>query len=411
MHRRFPALALVAALAACAPAPPDDTASIPLPGGPGAEYYQRWPHGPNPTGDPFVFPVTVWMQDPVSLDTGTPDGRAYRDIGVPATLGLWDDERWHERQAGLYATGWKAYVSAGKVDAVLADPGRAAHYLGYLVADEPDMQKSAGHRYHPELQPSAVLRRADEVRAQDPTRPTFVNFGMWMGTPDGRHDYAYVEETYEQDMRTYCQAADIASADFYGWTHPDPDKVGAFRYGQVVDTMRKWCGTGKPVYGFVETGHPYEGGGLITADQVESAVWNAIVHGADGINYFAHSFYPEGDDDFVSALTRPEIAARLKDVNARLQRLAPVLNAGGGAAFTMRGDGDVPITVRLEKGHVLAQADGTPARPDSGRTRAAIPVPVTEGTAEVVDENRTVPITGGRIVDDFAPYGFHVYRY
>ncbi len=406
-------LVVVGVLAGCSAPPRPVPEVVELVGGPTADYYRKWANGPNPLGDRGIFPITVWMQDPSGMDVGKLTGTAYREIGVPVTLGLWDDEWWYRRRDALYETGWSAYVSHAKVDAVLADPGRAKHFLGYLIADEPDMQKAYGDRFHPEFQPSAIVQQAAETRAADPSRPTIINFGVWMGTPGGGVGYGYIEKSYEEDMRTYCSAADIASADYYGWTHPDRDKVGAYRYGQVVDTMRKWCGPDKPVYGFVETGHPHERGELITPDQVESAVWNSILHGANGINYFAHSFYPEGEGEYASAITRRDVADRLARLNLRLQALAPVLNAP--ALSGVRGVGDVPIATLHKvvdgRRYVLAQADGDDARPGSARTRASISVPVGDGVVEVVDEGRTVSVVDGVVVDDFLPYQAHVYRF
>ena len=403
------------------PAPRGPTTGVPTgpATGPSLDYYKKWSNGPNPSGDPNHFPIAVWMQDPSGLENGSDGplvGKAYQDIGIPVTLGMWDNEWWYLRQEALYRTGWSAYVSPAEVDTVLGDPAHAKNFVGYLVADEPDMQKVYGDVFHPEFQPSAVLRQANDVRAKDPTRPTYVNFGVWMGTPGGGVGYGYIEKTYEEDMRTYCSAADIASADFYGWTHPDRDhRVGAYSYGQVVDIMRKWCGPDKPLYGFVETGHPHDKGGLITPDQMEQAVWNTIVHGATGINYFAHSFYADGRGEYASALTRPEISARLKEVNARLRSLAPVLTGRNYPGVTVQSTNGIPVSLLHKvvqgKHYVVSQADGNADHPGSGATKAEITVPVRGGTATVVDENRTVPIADGRIVDDFAPYQAHVYRF
>jgi Beta-galactosidase len=409
LRRKLTLLVAAVFLCSCTAPPPQPVAPEP---GPTAEYYRKWPNGPNPTGDPSVFPITVWMQDPSGMDTGMPTGLAYQDVGIPTTLGLWDDEWWYRRRDALYETDWTAYVSYAKADQVLADPARAKHFLGYLIADEPDMQKAYGDRFHPEFQPSAVLEQANKTRAQDPSRPTFINFGIWMGRPGGGVGYGYIEKSYEEDMRTYCEAADIASADDYAWTHPEPERRGAYHYGLVVDTMRKWCGPDKPIYGFVETGHPHEKGGLITPDQLEAAVWNTIVHGATGINYFAHSFEPNGGGEYASAITRDDIAGRLRELNARLQSLAPVLNARNLPGVAVKAD--IPVTA-LHKlvgsdRYVLAQADGDAEHPDSGVTKAAITVPTKASTATVVGENRTVPVVDGVITDDFAPYGFHVYR-
>ncbi|CCH29850.1 hypothetical protein ABZ816_40450 [Actinosynnema sp. NPDC047251] len=407
-------------LCSCAPVVPPVAPPGEVVGGPTADYYRKWVNGPNPAGDPSIFPINVWMQDPSEVVDGKLVGAAYREIGVPATLGLWDDPAWSRRRDALFATGWSAYVSHGKVDSVLADPGHARSFLGYLLVDEPDMQKSSGGRLHPEFQPSAVLRVAQETRAKDPSRPTVVNFGAWMGTPKGRERYGFVEQSYEDDMRTYCSAADIASADYYGWSDADSGVVGAFRYGEVVDTMRRWCGADKPVFGFVETGHPYEDGELISPDQVESAVWNCVLHGANGINYFAHSFYPEGRGDFASAVSRADVASRLKALNARLQALAPVLNApavggvqGKGVA---EGKGAVPVAVlhKVVEGwhYVFVQADGDEARPGSARTRVELSLPLgARGDVEVLDEGRSVAVVDGVLVDDFEPYQVHVYRF
>ncbi len=380
------------------------------------EYYKKWANGPNPTGDPRIFPINVWMQDPSSVEGGAKIGKTYPEIGIDFGIGLWEDEWWYLRREGLIATDWRVYADPKRVGEVLADTAHARNYVGYLVADEPDMNKVYGDVFHPDMQPSAILAKANETRAADPSRPTYLNFGVWMGTPGGGVGYGYIEKSYEEDMRTYCSAADIASADYYGWTHPDRgDRVGAFSYGEVIDTMRKWCGPDKPLYGFVETGHPHDKGEVITPEQLESAVWNTILHGATGINYFAHSFYPDGKGEYSSVLTRPEIMAKVKAVNARLKSLAPVLNAPNLAGVVAKSGNEIPVSVLYKQAEgarwVIAQTDGNTSQPRSGAARVEITVPVESGTATVVDEGRTVSIENGKIVDEFGAYQVHVYRF
>ncbi|MFD0207100.1 MULTISPECIES: hypothetical protein [Saccharothrix] len=411
MTRTAALAALVLALTACT-AEPKRPEPAPTPPGPSVDYYKRWANGPNPTGDPTVFPITVWMQDPSGVEHGEKLGRAFPKIGIDTGIGLWEDEWWYLRQEGLHETDWRVYVDGTRVDTVLADTAHARNYVGYLIADEPDMNKAYGDEFHPDMQPSAILKAADAVRAKDPTRPTYLNFSPWMGTPTGEVGYGYIEQSYEEDMRTYCSAADIASADYYGWTHPDRNHtVGAYSYGQVIDTMRKWCGPDKPLYGFVETGHPHDRGETITPDQLESAVWNTILHGATGINYFAHSFHTDGTGEYSSVLTRPDIKDRVTAVNALLKSLAPVLNSPNLPGVTATSDNGIPVSVLHKQGWLLAQTDGTKDHPRSRSARVTLTVPVSSGTATVVDENRTVPIVDGRIVDDFGPYQVHVYRF
>lgn len=402
--------------AACTVRAQEEPRRAPVGPGPSVDYYERWVNGPNPTGDPAVFPINVWMQDPSGIENGRKVGLAYPEIGVDVGIGLWEDEWWYLRQEGLHETDWRVYVDGTRVDAVLEDTAHARNYVGYLVADEPDMNKVYGDVFHPEMQPSAILRAADAIRAKDPSRPTYVNFSPWMGTPTGEVGYGHIEESYEEDMRTYCSAADIASADYYGWTHPDRgDTVGAYSYGEVIDTMRKWCGPDKPLYGFVETGHPHTHGEIIDPDQLESAVWNTILHGATGINYFAHSFYTEGRGEYASVLTRPEITARVTAVNARLKSMAVVLNAPNQPGAAATGDNGIPVASLRKhvdgQWWVLAQTDGTRQHPRSLAAEVTIEVPVPSGTATVVDENRTVPIVDGKVVDHFDPYEVHVYRF
>ncbi|GAA3884256.1 hypothetical protein GCM10022243_56280 [Saccharothrix violaceirubra] len=413
MKRRAVAAVVLLATAACTAAATEEDAAPP----PSVvEVYKRWPNGPNPTGDPAVFPINVWMQDPSALEGGVKLGDAYPEIGIDFGIGLWEDQWWYLRRDGLVQTDWRAYPDPKRVDEVLADKEHQRNYVGYLVVDEPDMNVAYGDQFHADMWPSAVLKKSNEVRAKDPSRPAFINFGVWMGTPGGGVGYGYIEKSYEEDMRTYCQAADIASADYYGWTHPDRnERVGAYTYGEVLDTMRKWCGPDKPLWGFVETGHPHDKGELITPDQLESAVWNTILHGATGINYFAHSFYTDGKGEYSSVLTRPEIKERVKAVNARLKALAPVLNAASVPGVSAKSRNDVPVSVLHKKASgarwVIAQTDGNATLPRSGKATVEITVPVSSGTATVVDENRTVPIVDGRIVDDFGPYQVHVYRF
>jgi hypothetical protein len=411
---------LVAAVTASVPATVSPTGMeraepVPPPGYL-SDYYRKWVNGPNPTGDPRFFPINVWMQDPSGIEVGAKLGASYQDAGVQATVGVWEDEWWYLREEGLYSTGWKAYVDPKRVSDVLGDPTHAKNYLGYLIADEPDMNKAYGDVFHPDMQPSAILKKSDEVRTQDPSRPTYLNYGVWMGTPGGEIGYGYIEKSYEEDMRTYCAAADIASADFYGWTHPDRDaKVGAYSYGAVIDTMRKWCGPDKPLYGFVETGHPHTKGETINADQMETAIWNLIVHGATGIDYFAHSFHEDGTGEYASLMTRPDIKAKAIEVNKRLQELAPVLNSHSLPGVSVLTTNDIPVTLlyKIYEGdrYIVSQSDGDKQHPLSGTTTATIEVPVPSGTATVLGENRTVPISDGKIIDSYNPYQLHIYRF
>ncbi len=43
-------------------------------------------------------------------------------------------------------------------------------------------------------------------------------------------------------------------------------------------------------------------------------------------------------------------------------------------------------------------------------TKASFTVKSAKGTAEVIGENRTIPLKNGKFEDDFKPYEVHLYR-
>jgi len=63
-----------------------------------------------------------------------------------------------------------------------------------------------------------------------------------------------------------------------------------------VDRLRSWTNYQKPVWVHIETTN-ISGGGAPTPQQTRAETWMALIHGATGIDYFCHSFYPSENDD------------------------------------------------------------------------------------------------------------------
>lgn len=380
----------------------------PAPTGSWADYYRRWSNGPNPTGDPSWFPVGVWFQDPQKDVYGVKGGSVWKSIGVNLNIGLWEDQWWNIRFDGAKATSWHSFVAPHRRTTI----GDDELFPAYLLGDEFDMFKVNGN---PADMPASVLARANEQRAADPTRPVYINYGKGMAIRGWVGYHIDPGSTYERDMKKYADAADLISADMYGYTDPweGASLEGAWAYGALVDNVRYYAqAPEKPVWGFVEGTSPFSEGDTITPDEMESAIWCMIVHGANGILYFSHDFADGGDDEM---LRTPAIKDRAARVNARIHRLAPILNTVSTSGVTVTRSNAVPVT-HMHKIHggshyVLAQTDGTAQLPLSGSTVATFSVPVQSGTVTVVDEGRTIQIMDGKFTDTFGPYGFHVYKF
>jgi hypothetical protein len=359
------------------------------------DYYQRWANGPryNPTTE---FPVGVWQQDPGASRTSGTDASHFKTLGVNLYVGLWDYLSTHPTETvnAISANGARAYDWARGV----------AHQevlQAQLGEDEPDGRG---------ITPAQNQAANDQLRAADPSRPVYQNFtkGIYPGS-----------WTTAADKRAWCASADIVSLDYYAYTDPwedDTGELGARHYGAAVDALETYC-PGKPTYAFVETSQPFNDPDRIQPGEFEAAVWNAIVHGADGITYFVHDFYtPDGGSnlwgEYGDTLGLP-VGARMKTVDARLAAYAPALNAPDDTTAPASATGNVTVlTKRLANGQVwvFAQADGSPMAEQSAAVDSTVTIPGASGTVTVLDENRTVTAAGGQFTDHFGPYGFHAYR-
>jgi hypothetical protein len=414
-----------------------DPPSEPVPAVPSrSDRFKRWSNGPNPTGDPAYWPIGVWMQNPDRVLDGKTSAQAYAEIGVnvDVTINQWPGAAWAPAMEDeLIARTWDATMWAGGdyrsttfpgVDRVKARPEVAPRVKMWGLDDEPDIRRD--NTTDTTIFPTNFKTFGDKVRAADPTRPVYANYGKAMGVPDWN---GYHKEspggtgTYAGDMKLYGDAVDILSVDFYGWTDPyeAASQRGAWTYGRAIDSARRNCGPDKIVLGFVEGSHPWSvsapgaANSTITPEQLEAAVWNIVVHGADGVVYFAHHFDNTGTVYEDGMLRLPQVRARVALVNQAFKALAPVLNAPsvtGQVSVTSTGSVPVSFMHKRHAGahHIVAQADGNASKPLSGATTATFTLPVQSGTAEVYGEQRTVPIVGGKLVDTFAAYGHHVYR-
>ena len=357
--------------------------------------YATWLNGPSP--DPQYFPIGVWLQSPANA-------ARYQQIGVNLFIGLWQGPT-EEQLAALSDADMRVICAQNEVGlAHVADPIIA----GWLHGDEPDnAQPIPGEQgYGPAIDPAVLQADYERMTAADPTRPVWLNLGQgvaneeWVGRGGPREDYP-----------RYVATTDIVSYDVYpvsGIRKTDGERY-LWYVAKGVDSLRHWATESQPVWNVIETTRINSERGPTPA-QVRSEVWMSIVHGSTGIVYFCHEWNPV----FREARLLEDDAMRLgvAQINAQIQRLAPVLNAATlvDGVVSVSSNDSVPVDVLVKSHTGDAWVIATAMR--VGDTRATFTVAgAGSSQVQVIDEGRVLNMEDGVFQDDFAgDYAVHIYQ-
>jgi hypothetical protein len=290
-----------------------------------------------------------------------------------------------------------------------SEVGDDARVVGWHVSDECEMGEGCNGsteqaRLAQQKQMAASLTFNDGRFLQS-------NFG------NGVLGTYWASSTMAQQVGT----VDVSSVDKYAYSSPAVDFVmnqswnwtsgknpaSSSAYGWLQDRMETYSSptASKPNWVFVETAKPYlteSGARTIQPDQIEGAVWNAIIHGAAGISYFQHN--NNGCGNYSILECGATLTNKITSIDAQVTRLAPVINTqsyvwnfGPGLATSLKTSGGYA--------YIFAMTDGS-----TGSKTFTLPAGVS-GNVEVVDENRTIAVSGGKFTDSFpAEYTHHIYR-
>jgi hypothetical protein len=286
--------------------------------------------------------------------------------------------------------------------------------VGWVVSDECDMGLGCtGADQYANL--ADQKSKVDRLRGFGDGRFMFANYGNGL-----LHTY-WSTDTMDDLM----QVVDVASADKYFYTSPHiwgitPDSpywpkgatvASSGTYGWLVDQMKKYLDPAKlhPNWMFVEVARPYlseDGSRVIEPNQLEGAVWSAIIHEARGIAYFQHSNDPTCGG---YALIDCDQARKdkVRDVNAKIQALAPVLNTQSYVHDFANGT-ETMLKANGGSAYVFAGI-GLLGKP--GTKTFTLPPGIRGTVVKVVGEDRTIPVTNASFSDAFAAeYTHHVYE-
>lgn len=378
---------------------------------------------------PNFFPISVFFgkADPTHV-------ASLKDAGINLFMGV-------EHSPGTFplsnVTSQGVYAMPNIDEWTPAEVGNDNLAVSWFMSDEIDMDGNYADEY------AALAEQQNRVNLAHS-----YNDGTFLHTNYGNG----VLRTFwsVNTMDDHVAIVDSASADKYTYTSPDvadiidgihdapdwPNGVPvqrAYSYGWQADQMRRFQNPAslKPVWTFVETAKPYlieAGATTIELDQIEGAVWSALIHEARGIAYFQHN--NDGRANY-SIVDIPTIHAKVKDINTKVLSLAPVLNTQSyyNASrvvnsftydfYTFNNGTDAMLKTYNGYAYIFAglgmhannpactsgTVDGT------GSKTFTVPAGVTGTTVEVVGEGRNLTVSGGDFTDTFDyEYTHHVYR-
>ncbi|MBN2582518.1 MAG: hypothetical protein JXL80_05575 [Planctomycetes bacterium] len=403
---------------------------------PVASPYAQWKNGPS--ADPDFFPIAVYLQAPKNASR-------YKEIGINLYIDLWQGPT-EEQLAELRRHGMKLICQQNEVGLKhLDDP----MIVGWMQVDEPDNAQSMARawksveairkawpnpedkQWHertleewgdwgPPYSPQQIVSRYREMVANDPTRPVYLGLGVgvaWDGWAGRRR------ADHPQDYPRYIEGADIVGFDIYPFATSAKPIIGRVHYVPYgVRRLVNWSQGRKIVWNSLECTAMTSVDRKPTPEQVRAEVWMSLVHGSTGIIYFAHVMEKERFSE-TGLLDDEAMARAVGKTNHQIARLARVLNSptvplgatvqadppdvscdnakflDGLPVATMvkRHDGATYLfAVRMEDSPCTAtfQVKGLPAK----------------ATAEVIDEDRKIDVTDGRLADRFDGYGVHLYK-
>jgi hypothetical protein len=349
--------------------------------------------------DPAFFPIGVWLQHPRNA-------AAYHHLGINTYVGLWEAPT-EGQLAQLERHGM--HLIATQSPATLGLPNVGV-IKAWLQADEPDNAQADGRGGWGDcIEPDAVVRRYEELRAADPSRPVFLNFGQAVANPAW---FGRGEKCGRIPPKSYYAAsaagADIVSFDIYPVAEERQRQVmGKLELvGRGVANLRAWSRPDQPVWAAIETTHINNPARRPTPQEVRSEVWMALIHGAFGIYYFAHEWRPSFREDGV--FRYPDTLEEMVRTNGEIRRLAAVLNSETLAGrVEVRAPVPIATLVKRHDGAIYVFAVNMEKR----AAKAALALAGTRATeATVLGEDRVIPLERGVLSDGFGEYGVRLYR-
>jgi hypothetical protein len=295
----------------------------------------------------------------------------------------------------------------GKIEKIKSHPALFA----WELADEPAWTWNSSL---PRISAELMTETRDSVKRMDPLRPIYLN-----------HAPVNLVET----MRRYNGSNDLTACDIYpvipagirtmfalnpDGMQGDLPNTTLSQVGDYVVKMRKVTGNERPLI-MVLQGFSWEmlrpaaerDSSKIrypTYDESWFMAWDAIIHGANGLIWWGTAYTPTGHP------FHGDLALVVKKLSSMQDILSlPVKNGNIGITYHETGHSVTKgiETVVKQKGNetwiLTANTERYPVK-------AELHLSVSEGTAEVLFENRHASITKNKITENYKPFEVHLYK-
>lgn len=409
-----------------------DIRSLPRAAYAGPEYYADFRKA-NDAGwtDPNFFPIGAWWSTVTGLNEAPSQLKWDRDAGF---------NTWIMGTAPSAAPTAQQFADAGMfyIGKAMNDTFNesATHWVGTIIKDEidADFLNRVNQQKMP-VQDALNATLAEMTAGADADHAAglmrYANFGFTiagndMPTPQAAEALVNQSQTDVHSITSYPYSSPWAQRPFNITevvTAPEGDaKVSATSYGCLSASLQaREVAGGKdvPTFGFVEA---YDGGvggtyPYILPRQMKGAAWNHLIRGARGIVWFLQDYeatLPENGGKLVTNVLRqaqwgnakyiPNVDA-MREVNLQITRHAAVLNSP-----TVVWDAGVGVDSMLKVYNGYAYMFVMAAAGLSGERTFNLPSGIA-GTAEVVDEGRTVTINNDTITETFIDNAdYHIYK-
>ena len=271
--------------------------------------------GPNKEfrlNDKPFFPIMQWLQNDFLITSETQYGInlfAVPGNSVPAKN--WCDTA---KAHGVYACcSW----NAGDVASVVNHAG----FFGWFFGDEPDLQSNA-------VPPDSIGRQYQRIKSADANHVAFLTITAAFYSKQSLPAWVNGKDSVYYEYPKFSDAIGFDHYPVYGWCRPDwiyqvgdaqtelvrkyaKGQKSTYQWIECVKTSGQWCSI--PARGTNDGPYDYE---------IENETWLAIIHGANAIGYFTHSWKCPGYSQFCISDTQ---GIMLKKVNGRITALTNVL--------------------------------------------------------------------------------------
>jgi hypothetical protein len=179
-----------------------------------------------------------------------------------------------------------------------------------------------------------------------------------------------------------------------------------------VDNLLNWSGGKKTVWNFVEATQVYKGGKKPTPAITKAEVWMSIVRGSQGIIYYAHGQGDSGDDTESALVSDKEMMAGLKEINAQVTALAPVINSPtvAGVVTAQPAEPGAVVDCMAKKHGGATYIFSVGMRPVQTAVAFSVKGLPARAKVEVLGEKRELEAKDGVFEDTFGPHEVHLYR-